>query len=131
MSDIVNAIPARKTSSISLRKVLGTIHLWVGVIFSIPFAAIGLTGSLWMLVRDIPAPITASAAPAHSIAEYIEAAGAAAPQGLRPMQFEAPLSDKPAAVRFSGALRAENAQTNSQRREGGEGGPNQGAASAR
>ena len=109
MTDVMNAIPARQASSIGLRKVLGTIHLWVGVIFSIPFAAIGLTGSLWMLVRETPAPIVAAAGPGHSIAEYVEAARAQAPEGMRPMQFDAPLSDKPAAVRFGGAPRAEGA----------------------
>ena len=92
----------------SIRKVLGVIHLWVGVIFSIPFAAIGLTGSLWMLVRDMPAPIVAAAGPAHTIAEYIGAARGQAPEGLRPMQFEAPLAGKPAAVRFGGAPRVES-----------------------
>lgn len=101
MTDVVNAIPARQASTISVRKILGTIHLWVGVIFSLPFAAIGLTGSLWMLVRDMPAPITAPAAPGHSVAEYIEAARAAVPEGMRAVQFEAPFSDKPAAVRFA------------------------------
>ncbi len=105
MTDIANAIPARKASTISIRKVLGTIHLWVGVIFSLPFAAIGLTGSLWMIVRDTPAPIVAAAGPAHSIAEYIDAARGQAPEGMRPMQFEAPISDKPAAVRFGGGGR--------------------------
>ena len=102
MTDAVNAIPARQASSISIRKVLGTIHLWVGVIFSIPFAAIGLTGSLWMLVRETPAPIVAAAGPEHSIAEYVEAARGQALPGMRPLQFEAPLLDKPAAVRFGG-----------------------------
>lgn len=112
MTDVMNAIPARQATTISIRKVLGTIHLWVGVIFSLPFAAIGLTGSLWMLVRDMPAPIAAPAGPSHSVAEYIEAARAAAPEGMRAVQFEAPFSDKPAAVRFAAPppQRAEGAE---------------------
>jgi uncharacterized iron-regulated membrane protein len=102
MTDITTpALPARKASTLSLRKVLGFMHLWVGLIFSIPFAAIGLTGSLWMLVRDMPAAIEPSTAPAHTVAEYIAAATAVAPAGMRPAAFEAPLSDKPAAVRFT------------------------------
>ncbi len=84
MTDITSpTIPARKSSTLTLRKVLGTIHLWVGVIFSIPFAAIGLTGSLWMLVRDLPAEIQPYTGPAHSIAEYVDAARTAAPPDTR------------------------------------------------
>jgi hypothetical protein len=75
MSDITSpAVHARKASTLTLRKVLGTLHLWVGIIFSIPFAAIGITGSLWMLVRDLPAEIQPYTGPAHSIREYVEAA---------------------------------------------------------
>lgn len=104
MTDITTpAMPARKASTLTLRKVLGTIHLWVGVTFSIPFAAIGLTGSLWMLVRDLPAAIAPSTAPAHSVAEYIAAATTVAPPNARAVAFEAPLGDKPAVVRFAEA----------------------------
>lgn len=130
MTDVMNAIPARQTGTISVRKVLGTIHLWVGVIFSLPFAAIGLTGSLWMLVRDMPAPITSPAGPGHSVAEYIAAARTAAPEGLRAVQFEAPFSERPAAVRFAApppprveGPSAEGAQAEPPPRPGPPGGP--------
>lgn len=110
MTDITSpAVHARKASTLNLRKVLGTLHLWVGIIFSIPFAAIGISGSLWMLVRDLPAEILPYTGPAHSISEYVEAAQSAAPPGMRAAVFEAPLSDKPATVRFAAAAPAEGA----------------------
>jgi uncharacterized iron-regulated membrane protein len=101
MTDIASpAAPARKASTLTLRKVLGTLHLWVGVTFSIPFAALGLTGSLWMLVRDLPAAIEPSRGPAHSIADYVTAAQMVAAPGSRAIAFEAPVGDKLAVLRF-------------------------------
>ena len=95
------AMPARNGSMLTLRKMLGIAHLWVGVIFSVPFAAIGLSGSLWMLVRDMPAPVEPSRDTTHTVAEYIAAAEAISPPNTHAVTFEAPLANKPAAVRFA------------------------------
>lgn len=101
MTDIANDVPRPRRKSISVRKILGWLHLWMGVIFSIPFAAVGLSGSLWMLVRDIPAPIEAPAPAQHTIADIIAVASAQAPEGARPAAFDAASGDRPATVRFT------------------------------
>jgi uncharacterized iron-regulated membrane protein len=112
-------LPLRQARKLSLRKVLGLVHLWIGAIFSIPFAAIGLSGSLWMLAAERPAVIEPAAGPAHTIHDYISAGAALVPAGARPVAFEAPRGGRPAAVRFA---------ENRPRERGGEGqGPRPGS----
>jgi uncharacterized iron-regulated membrane protein len=96
----------------SLRRLLGTVHLWVGLILCLPLAVIGVTGSILVFEPELDAlfgqePGRASAGPARPVAEIVAAAAAAAPRGHAPLVFTAPEEPGDAAVvRFSPPGRA-------------------------
>jgi uncharacterized iron-regulated membrane protein len=98
--------PARAASVPSVRRILGLIHLWIGLILCLPLAIIGLTGSVLVFEHELedlfgPEPQRASDGPSRPIAEIVEAAGAAAPKGFAPLFFVAPEeAGDPAVVRF-------------------------------
>jgi uncharacterized iron-regulated membrane protein len=67
----------------SFRNGLQTVHLWAGLILSIPFILIGLTGSLIVLIDGLPdlsIPAATRGEP-QSLQRIFEAAKAAAPAG--------------------------------------------------
>lgn len=107
MSDILKAddivTPARSTFSV--RHWLATIHLWLGVIFALPFIALGLSGSILMIDHEIPSLSGAQSTPpaiTKPIAEIIAAAQNAAPFGASPTAVMAPQdAGGPMTVRFS------------------------------
>ena len=104
MTDVLDiAPPARKAATFSARKFIGVLHLWVGLLLSIPISVVGLSGSLWMLGRNLPVTV-ASPRVLHAVAEYIAAAELAAP-GAPIAAFEAPLNGKPAILRFRNGTR--------------------------
>ena len=77
----------------SIKQVLAFIHLWVGIICSLPFVALGLTGSFLMIEHDIPSlladdqPPTAITKP---VSDILAAAQAVAPAGTTPNIIMAP-----------------------------------------
>ncbi len=70
----------------TFRHGLQTVHLWVGLIFSIPFILIGISGSIIILIQAMP-DMAVPAAPAtgewRPLTEAIAAAEAATPQAGR------------------------------------------------
>jgi uncharacterized iron-regulated membrane protein len=67
----------------SFRNGLQSIHLWVGLILSIPFILIGLSGSIIVFIQAMPdmtMPKAATAGQSQPLVKVIEAAEAAAPQ---------------------------------------------------
>lgn len=103
------AAPAKKLfAGFSLRRFLGWLHLWTGIIFCIPFALLGLSGSALMLGHDLPNDFAENAAAStyKPIAEIIAAAQAVAPEGRIPAGYDAPEhASDPAVVRFSAPRR--------------------------
>lgn len=104
----------------SVRSVLGTIHLWVGLILSIPFTVLGLSGTVLMAQRDLPVAV-AGGEPAHSIAELIAAAQAIAPPHSRVVAVDVPVGDHPATVRFAEAKGGQGGGQGGGRPQGGPG----------
>lgn len=85
----------------ALKRLFGTLHLWIGVIIGIPAAILGITGIALMLTHPLPATVgPASYAPVASIDRVVAAARAMAPDGATPQQFDAAPAGKPAVVRF-------------------------------
>ncbi len=89
----------------SIKQVLAFIHLWVGIICSLPFVALGLTGSFLMIEHDIPSlladdqPPTAITKP---VSDILAAAQAVAPAGTTPNIIMAPEHDgEPIIFRFN------------------------------
>ncbi len=107
MTEITTGTQVRsKGASFSIKKLLATIHLWMGIIFSIPFVLLGLSGSVQM-IDHLPERFDPASAPQRPIIEIIQAAQAVAPEGARLAGYDAP--GKPggtATVRFA-APRAE------------------------
>jgi len=67
----------------SFRSILQSIHLWVGLILSIPFILIGLSGSIIVFMQAMPEmtmPSATATGDPRPLAEVIAAAEAAAPQ---------------------------------------------------
>ncbi len=97
---------AARTMSPSLRRILGWLHLWIGLIFCIPFAILGVTGSI--LVYDEPLADFVSSPPhasaqgeMKSVQEIVDAA-AAARGGATPLFLTMPTEAGDAAIiRFS------------------------------
>ncbi len=99
----MTALP-RKT--FSWRRLVGQVHLWIGLILCAPLVVIGLTGSVLVFAGHLPAP---SARPppdiardgGRPVAQIIAAARAAAPAGFLPIFYGAPSeSGGPASVRL-------------------------------
>lgn len=90
MTDITSgAQPRAVKMNFSIKKLLATIHLWVGIIFSIPFVLLGLSGSVLMIDHP-PERFDAASAPQRPIGDMVEAARAAAPEGARVIGYDAP-----------------------------------------
>ncbi|MBY0509142.1 MAG: PepSY domain-containing protein [Rhodospirillaceae bacterium] len=96
----------------SLRRFLGWLHLWTGIIFCIPFVLLGISGSVLMMGHNLPARFEANPAAEQfkSAAEIIAAAKAIAPEGRIASAYDAPAKEgDPAIVRFA-APRRDGAQ---------------------
>ena len=106
MTDITSGTQTRSPAApFSIKKVLSTIHLWMGIIFAIPFVLLGVSGSVQM-VGHLPERFDAASAPQRPIAEIIQAALPLAPEGARLVGYDAP--GKPGAnavVRFAAPAR--------------------------
>ncbi|HYG86736.1 MAG TPA: PepSY-associated TM helix domain-containing protein [Azospirillum sp.] len=94
-------------------RTLQNIHLWVGLILCLPLAVLGVTGSVLVFQDELrelsaepPAHALAAGEP-RSVAAILEAAKAAAPQGMAPGMVMLPEEPgKPAMVRLSAPGRA-------------------------
>lgn len=67
----------------SFRSILQSLHLWIGLIFAIPFVLIGLTGSIIVFIQAMPdmtSPSAASRGEAQPLVKVVAAAEAAAPE---------------------------------------------------
>ncbi len=96
-----------------LRRILRTIHLWLGVSLGIPLALIGVSGSILVFEHEIAALF--EAAPERTLAQgeiqpasaIVEAARARAPAGTVPALLALPdAAGEPATVRFTQPGRA-------------------------
>src|SRR5690348_13300448 len=103
---------AKPHRSVKLRRILRTVHLWIGVSLGIPLALIGATGAILTYEHEIVAlfdgdsqPKLAEGKPQH-VATIVEAARAQAPEGAQPVFFSIPGNDEPAIVRFAPPGRA-------------------------
>jgi uncharacterized iron-regulated membrane protein len=79
----------------AIRTALQTVHLWAGLILSIPFIVIGITGSLLVLAPDVPrleAPVAPAAGPPQPLARVIGAAKRSAPEGWSVSALDLPRS---------------------------------------
>ena len=68
------------------RNGLQKVHLWVGLILSIPFILIGVSGSLIVLINSLPdfrVPFATATGEIQSVDRIIAAANKAAPEGQR------------------------------------------------
>ncbi len=121
-----------------LRKVLFQVHLWAGLILSIPFFVLGLSGSILVFDQDVigkldeKPPVVATAGPIGSL-DAIAAAALAGKENMRVTQISAPERDgAPALVRLGagggGERRGEGGPGGAERRgPAGPGGPAGGA----
>ncbi|MGQ7792843.1 PepSY-associated TM helix domain-containing protein [Faunimonas sp. B44] len=92
----------------TVRRVLGFVHLWTGLLLSIPLVLIGLTGSLLVFEHEIDAVLNplprATVGPARDPAAILDAARAAAGAGLIPTMLTMPEEEGDfASVRFARA----------------------------
>jgi uncharacterized iron-regulated membrane protein len=86
----------------ALRRLFGTLHLWIGVVIGIPAAVLGFTGIWLMAIHPLPDVASATTfAPVPSIDKVIAAAMAAAPQGAVPVQVDMAPMGRPVSVRFA------------------------------
>src|ERR1051326_8340586 len=91
-----------------LRRVLGTLHLWIGLTLCLPLAVLGLTGSILVFEPELTAwldppprattPRATALRPARPIAELVAAAASAAAPGYAPAFFIPPAGEGDAAV---------------------------------
>lgn len=98
-----DAVPAKIGTGFSLRRFLGWLHLWTGIIFCIPLVALGVSGSILMIEHETPNRFVEDRASAtyKPVAAIIEAAKAAAPEGRVAVNYDAPAkTGAPAYVRF-------------------------------
>ncbi len=107
------------TAGFSIKRFLGFLHLWVGIIFCIPFVILGISGS-WLMIDHLPEQFAEDprAAAFRPVSEIITAAQALAPEGRVPVAYDIPnAAGEPASVRFAAPPRqGEGAQ------QGGPGG---------
>lgn len=89
----------------ALRKGLQTAHLWAGLILCIPFALLGVSGSMLMLQNEIPRlaiPYAPGIGPRQPVDRILRAAQSAAPDGTVPDRIILPsAAGEPAVVRFN------------------------------
>jgi uncharacterized iron-regulated membrane protein len=111
MTDVsAPSAPATKKlfANVSLRRFLGWLHLWTGIIFCIPFVLLGVSGSALMIGHDLPSKFEANPAAAQfkPTAEIIAAAKAVAPPDRVASAYDAPTKEgDPAIVRFTAPRR--------------------------
>jgi uncharacterized iron-regulated membrane protein len=90
----------------SLRELLHTVHLWIGVILCVPLFLLGVTGSILVFEHDIDdwldplPPASAVTGPVQPVSEIVAAARAAVPKGYAPLFFFAAPPDGLAEVRM-------------------------------
>ena len=89
-------------------RTLQNIHLWVGLILCLPLAMLGITGSILVFEHELedlfadPPAYTLAVGEPQSVAAILEAAKAAAPQGLAPSMVSLPAEPgNPATVRLT------------------------------
>jgi uncharacterized iron-regulated membrane protein len=93
---------AVSTAAFPWRKWVLRIHLWIGIAFCIPFALLGITGSLLVYDQDVLAPPRATATGEMAPPAAILAAAAAANPDYRTAQLIMPVkAGDPATVRLS------------------------------
>ena len=101
-----------KHRHINVRRLLRTIHLWIGVSLGIPLALIGATGSILTYKHEIIALFDGASEPklatgaVKPVSQIIDVARTQAPEGTQPMFLSIPGSDEPAIVRFAQPGRA-------------------------
>ena len=90
-----------------IRRIIGQIHLWTGLVLFVPFVLLGLTGSLLVFedeLNNVFGPNhRAAGGAARPASEIIAAARAVAPAGFVPVGYTAPMP--PAGWRWCGSLR--------------------------
>lgn len=88
-----------------MKKVIGTIHLWIGFSLCLPLVALGLTGSWLAYAEDVEGWFTTPPAlvqgASKSATEILSAARAAVPSGHVASLYAPPDEDGLATVRFS------------------------------
>lgn len=109
----------RIRNPLTLRRVLFQVHLWIGLILSIPFAILGVTGSYLVYDQDFDTVPAATAQGALAGPAAILAAGAAGRDGFVPASLTMPAREGlPAVVRLARAP-----QPGGEDVRGGRGGP--------
>jgi len=93
--------------SLSIRDLLHTIHLWIGVVLCVPLFLLGITGSILVFEHEIedwfePRLAASSAQAPRPVDEIVTAARAAVPKGYAPMFFMAASPGQFAEVRMRG-----------------------------
>jgi uncharacterized iron-regulated membrane protein len=84
----------------NIRRLLLRIHLWIGIVFCIPFAVLGVTGAYLVYDQDVTAPPRATAVGEYKAPTAIIAAALAANPDLRATNLSMPLvAGDPATVR--------------------------------
>jgi len=81
--------PRSLSASVAIKKLLATVHLWLGVTFSIPFVLLGLSGSFQM-IHHLPERFDPASAPQRPINQIIGVARIIAPVGARLVGYDAP-----------------------------------------
>jgi uncharacterized iron-regulated membrane protein len=95
-------------ASFPWRRWLLRIHLWIGIVFCIPFALLGITGSILVYDQDVLAPPRATAVGEMQRPAAILNAAAAANPGYRATQLILPAAaGDPATVRLAREERSE------------------------
>ena len=94
------------------RRLIGQLHLWIGLVLCLPLVLLGLTGSILVYGDELrglflsPRPDAVQGTP-HPIDEIVAAAQRAAPAGYAPLSYLAPdRADGLAAVRLAPASRS-------------------------
>src|SRR5262245_52156399 len=86
----------------NIRRLLLRIHLWIGIVFCIPFAILGITGAYLVYDQDVTAPPRATAVGEHKTPTAIIAAALATSPGLRATNLSMPLvAGDPATLRVA------------------------------
>ncbi len=92
--------------TLSLRKLLFKIHLWVGLTLCVPLILLGITGSILVFEHEIeqllwPKHYKLAEGKPHSIEEILTVARNTAPKGFFPTMYRAE-EGEPATVRLAG-----------------------------
>ena len=95
------------------RRLIGQIHLWIGLLLCVPLVLIGLTGSILVFEDELRAVFSSAAqsqpGEPHRVAEIVAAARAAAPPSLAPLSYAAPAAPgRLASVRLAPSGRPAN-----------------------